>query len=367
MNIDMEQLRSALHKSRKGSQWKKSVMQWEISRLPKLCALQKQLRDDYKPDTYKAFRINERGRMRLIRAQSVRDRITQHVLCDDYINPVIEKRVVWDNGASRKGKGTSFTRRRLCIHLNKYWLKYHNWDGYILKIDFSKYYDNIQHGKLKQQFQQLSLNDDIRQLIDVFIDSNRTKVPADWDFTQPLNLLTVTGLTKEANISMGIGAQLSQSTGILYATPIDTLIKNVYSCGLSGRYNDDIYVIERDKNKLQVLLYAVEEEANKWGIFINHKKTVILPLRKGFTFLKTHYILKDNGKIIKRADRRSFTRERQRLRAMHKEGIQDINQYRAWRNAKLKQFHCWKLVKNMDDYYNRLYGYDSTFHINPEQ
>lgn len=42
-------------------------------------------------------------------------------------------------------KDISFTRKRFEQHLHEYYRKYGTNNGYILLIDFSKYYDNIRH------------------------------------------------------------------------------------------------------------------------------------------------------------------------------------------------------------------------------
>ena len=65
----------------------------------------------------------------------------------------MRKYLIYDNSASIKGKGIDFARKRLLVHLRKYYHQHGSNDGYILLIDFSKYYDNIQHEKLIEQFE----------------------------------------------------------------------------------------------------------------------------------------------------------------------------------------------------------------------
>jgi hypothetical protein len=57
--------------------------------------------------------------------------------------PTLRKYLIYDNGASLKGKGTSFTRKRLKIHWNNAIKEYGTF--YILKIDIKKYFENIDH------------------------------------------------------------------------------------------------------------------------------------------------------------------------------------------------------------------------------
>ena len=50
---------------------------------------------------------------RLIHAPAYRDRVMQHCFCDNILAPVLEKRMIYDNAASRIGKGTHFAINRL--------------------------------------------------------------------------------------------------------------------------------------------------------------------------------------------------------------------------------------------------------------
>ena len=52
------------------------------------------------------------------------------------------------------------------------------------------------------------------------------------------------------------------------------------------------------------------------GIIINKKKTQIIKLSDGFTFLRIRYFYGRSGKIIKIPCRASITRERRKLRKL---------------------------------------------------
>ena len=64
----------------------------------------------YKPDGYHTFKIYD-PKERVIQATSYRDRILQHALCDSYLLPLLERHLIYDNCACRKGKGT---RHAIC-------------------------------------------------------------------------------------------------------------------------------------------------------------------------------------------------------------------------------------------------------------
>ena len=159
MLCDGNALYDAFLKSKKNSDWKASVQKFETTYLLGLGKIQKELADDsYEFKKGNTFTIHERGKIRRITGECIEDRIVEHVLCDEIINPVISKHLIYDNGASQKGKGVSFTRKRLETHLRRYYKEHGNNDGYILLIDFSKYYDNKRPDVLMKMFKKYILH-----------------------------------------------------------------------------------------------------------------------------------------------------------------------------------------------------------------
>ncbi len=108
-------------------------------------------------------------------------------------------------------------------------------------------------------------------------------------------------------------------------------------------YMDDRIIIHPDKQFLKDLLRGITTIAKTLGIHINPKKTQIVKLSHGFTWLKTRYILTTTGKIIKKIPKDVVKRERRKLRKMGemvKAGEMNeadyINQYQSWRGDKRK-------------------------------
>ena len=97
------------------------------------------------------------------------------------------------------------------------------------------------------------------------------------------------------------------------------------------------------------------------GIRLNEKKTKIVKLSRGFTFLKTHFILTDTGKVVKRICRESVTRERRKLKKfakLNERGEMSFAQireaYNSWRGY-ASQKDAYKTIRNMDALFNRLF------------
>lgn len=79
-------------------------------------------------------------------------------MCDNVLMPQLDKRLIYDNAASRKGKGTHFAMDRLTEFIRKFHRR-HGTSGYILKCDISKYFDRIDHDVLLSMLGQKQIFD----------------------------------------------------------------------------------------------------------------------------------------------------------------------------------------------------------------
>ena len=356
--------------SRKDSQWKGSVQGFERYLFLNIHALQNELREGtYKQQPCVTFKIMERGKPRLIKAHHIRDRVVQRALCDEVLNPILERSLIYDNGASIAGKGITFTRDRLQAHLEKFYRK-HGVDGYILKIDFSKFFDNIDHENAISAIAKKIDDPRVMELIESMIDdfkvdiSNLTGEQAKALETMPFDSLTYEPCADGARYlrrSLGIGAQISQTIGIFYPTPIDFYCKVKRQCKFYGRYMDDIYIIHESKEFLEDVLKGVLEVAKELKLFVNPRKTTIAPLRCGFTFMKVRYSYTESGHIVKRLTPEAFTRERRRLKSYRRLldagriTRQDVrNFYQSFRGA-AKRFDNYRSLRNLDKLYDELF------------
>lgn len=142
---DPNNLLQGFYKASQGVTWKSSVQFFKYNLGINIFILSYKLRNGlYEQKPVHIFILKERGKLRKIKAVAIDDRVVQRTLCDEVLVPVLSKYLIYDNGASIKGKGLSFSRNRLKHHLEDYYNTYKT-DGYILLIDFSKYFDNILH------------------------------------------------------------------------------------------------------------------------------------------------------------------------------------------------------------------------------
>lgn len=267
--------------------------------------------------------------------------------------PAVEKKLIYDNSASIKGRGISHQRERFEVHLQKYYRKYGN-EGYILFGDFTKFYDNIIHELAKKELLRLFDNDEfIDWLLTLIFDSFKVDVSymSDDEYSSclydtfnkldyrkiPKNLLTG---EKWMAKSVNIGDQLSQVIGIYYPYRIDNYVKYVRSQKFYGRYMDDWYIMSPSKEELEDLLKNIRKIAFDYGIHVNEKKTRIVKISSTYKFLQVKYTLTDSGKIIRRINPERVTAMRRKLKKMSvKVKTGEIpeeyleNMFRSWMGA----------------------------------
>ena len=162
--------------------------------------------------------------------------------------------------------------------------------------------------------------------------------------------------------SADIGDQVSQDIGIFYPVQIDNYAKIVRGVKMYGRYMDDIYIIGETKEYVESVIQGIAEQANSLGIFINERKTRIVKLSQTFKYLQVKYSLLESGKVAKRINSKSVTRERRKLKAykrlFDKGKIEygAIEQaYKSWMGSHVPIMSK-NQVKNMKQLYRELFG-----------
>jgi RNA-directed DNA polymerase len=373
---DANNLYRAYKTSVKSSKWKETTQKFTMNFLRYIFEIQ----DDIVNRTLRngptqEFTLHERGRIRPITSIQIRDRIIRHVLCDDILLPEVRKHIIYDNCASIKGRGISQQRNRFEIHLHKYYKLYGN-GGWILFGDFSKFYDNIVHEIAKKELLKLFDDDEfIEWILTLIFDRFKVDVSYMSDeeyencYSDLFNKLEYRNIPSEKLIgekwmakSVNIGDQLSQVIGIYYPHRIDTYIKYVRQQKFYGRYMDDWYIMNPDKEELDDLLLRVTEIAKEYGIHINEKKTRIVRISSTYRFLQIKYALTSDGKIIKRIDPKKVTAMRRKLKRLSAKVTKcEIeydnveNMFRSWMGAHYKLL-LKKQRKNLIQLYEKLYN-----------
>lgn len=335
----LDKLNKAFRECSRISSWKESVQRYKMNLIVNNLQLQEDLRNGtYVVSPTTDFDLNERGKLRHIEAPSIRDRIAQKVLCQEILIPQLTKPLIYDNYASLKNRGTSFARKRICVLLQRFLRKHNN--GYVLQIDIKSYFDSVDHTVLKQMIhKRLNESEEVMDLIDYIIDTS-----------------------SESDKGLNLGSEAPQIFAIYYLSPVDSYIKTVKGVKYYGRYMDDMFIFGESKEELKQLLNGIKNELSKLHLEVNEKKTHIVKLSHGFTFMQIKYNV-DNGRVTKRLTRKKIVRERRRLKKHKKlldKNIVDIgyiqNCYLSWRNNVIKEHNaCKHTIISLDTLFKKLF------------
>lgn len=320
----------------RGVFWKDSSQRFYLGMLFRTTKQHKKLQSGKKVQQgFITFYISERGKTRKIDSVHIDERIIQKSLCNNAMIPILYNSVIYDNSASQKNKGTHFAIARIKKFLHRYYREYGN-IGYVLNIDFKKYFESIPHEVLKKIFREKFKDERLIKTLDDFVDAFGER-------------------------GLGLGSETSQINAVVHINEIDHYIKEQARIKGYNRYMDDSIIIHPDKDFLQKLFGVLKEYYAKFGVTINTKKTHICDLKHGFKYLQTRIFMTDTGKIILKPCRESITRERRKLKKQAKKfysgdmTLEEIEQsYQSWRGA-MKHRNANRTVYSMDMLYRKLF------------
>ena len=288
---DFQNLYKAHLKARKGKRSKREVANFELNLSSNLVKLSQSLRDGtYVISGYYSFLVFEPKR-REIHALHYIDRVVQHCLCDEILEPVLDKRLIYDNTACRKGKGTHFALKRVSHFLIDYYRKNKTNDGYFLKCDIRKFFDSIDHDILKQKLCSIFADTRLLNFLFEIIDSYQTS----------------------PNKGIPMGNQTSQWFAIFYLDELDRVIKENLSIKYYVRYMDDFLLISSNKKLLSDNLKFITWYLNKNLKLELNAKTQIIPMKNGVNFLGFHFYILETGKILKKVSLQTKMKFKRRI------------------------------------------------------
>lgn len=365
--ISTQHFIEALGKCRKDVSWKGSVQKYTQNAIMEINNTRNSLLKGKLPElsSVKRIALYERGKRREIVPITIRDRMTQRVLCDYALVPVLQSKLIYDNGASMKNKGVDFTRQRLNKHLKEA-IKEYGTNFYALTFDFKSFFDSIPHKTCLKVLNENFNDKYIKGLTMAIIKSyeksviNRTAVGKEKE-----ELLQ--RLKENASKGICLGSQISQIMALVVPNKLDHYIKDFKRVKHYIRYMDDGLIISDNKEFLHNLYSEMKEIVNELGLKFNEKKTKIIKVSRGFTFLKVRYRITATGKIIRTMAKSNIVRMRRKLKKFRglvdrgNMSLDDVyNSMQSWlaHSAVAMSYHA---RKNMIKLYNDLFnGYRIT-------
>lgn len=335
--VSFESLFASKNECRKNVTWKTSTTHFDINGIKSTLKLKHELESGlYKPSPTKTFFVMSAKR-REVMGVTFKDRVYQRSLCDNAVYPAIVKRLIYDNCACQKGKGTDFARDRFVCHLQRFYRK-HGLDGYILQCDIKGYYPNMRHDVAEATF--------------------RRRLPSD------VYAAVEAILKAQYNGDVGFfpGSQLVQIAGITVLDDLDHFIKEKLRVKHYLRYMDDFVIMHHDRKFVEWCRDKIAAELAKIGFELHPTKTQRRPISEPTKFLGFSYRLMSTGRIVKTIDSRNVKRMRRKLRRLvnksekgliPREVVDDI--FRCWLNH-ASRGNTRHVIERMHEYYSSLWG-----------
>ena len=257
---------------------------------------------------YNIFLITD-PKCRVIMAQSIEDKIINHLVAKYFLVDVFEKSYTNSMCATRIGKGTSYGLKLLKKYLNEINSKYNEF--YYLKIDIKKYFYNIDHQILKNILKKKIKDKDVLYVLDNIVDSTNEKYInnhitnlkekrinylKDNDYIQEVKEIPLYTYGKGCSI----GNQTSQAFGLIYLYEFNHYMKEKLNLKYVINYMDDFIIIHNDKNYLKHCLKEIRKYLfYKLKLDLNEKKTKVESIKNGIDFLGYRFIIKNNKIVMK--------------------------------------------------------------------
>ncbi len=244
-------------------------------------------------EKYNIFLIRE-PKERIVMSLNLVDKIINHYVARTILIPKLEKYLDIRNTATRKNMGTSYAIKLLkkYLNLNK---KYNNF--YVLKLDISKYFYNINHNKLKNMLKD-KLNHNEFNIVSKIIDSTNYKYVNEKIkiIKEKHNLKNIPYYKKGKGLP--IGGLSSQTLSTFYLSEIDHYIIHDLKIKYYVRYMDDFILIYHNKEYLKYCLINIKNKLKKYDLKLNNKVQII-NVKNGFIFLGYFFKLKNNKIVVK--------------------------------------------------------------------
>lgn len=242
-----------------------SVASFEFNLEENLIILQKELTEHrWSPGAYTNFYIHD-PKHRLISAAPFRDRVVHHALYN-IIEPIFERKFIFDSYANRIGKGTHRALDRCTGFLRRY--------RYVLPIDIVQYFPSIDHQTLLDLLKGEIADLEVVNLCQQIIASGCGIHPAVENIEFP-----------PSKKGLPIGNLTSQFWANVYLNPLDHYIKRTLKCKAYLRYVDDMLLFSDSKEELWRWLTEIQTKLWQYSLRIHSSSAQPRPCACGIPFL----------------------------------------------------------------------------------
>ena len=311
--VDMSNLALAARKARRGKSRRSNVSRFELDREKELMAIRDELvSKTYRPGPYRTFTIHE-PKERLISAAPYRDRVVHHALCN-VIEPILDRRMIFDTYANRQGKGTHRALDRFHHFLRA--------SRYVLKCDVAKFFPSIDHEILLDKVERVIRCPETLWLIRVIVDGSNPQEPVVQHFPGD-GLLT----PLERRRGLPIGNLTSQLLANFYLDGLDHFVKEVLGVRRYVRYVDDFALLADGKAVLRDARAEIAELLGRDRLKLHARKSRIYSTGDGVEFVG--FRVYPDRRCLKRAGVRRFQKRMAGYRTRYATGHMGLETIRG--------------------------------------
>ncbi len=263
----------AWRKARKGKRYTPAAATFERDLDLNLLTLHRDLLDEsYTPGQYVSFFVHEPKR-RKISAAPFRDRVAHHALCN-VIEPIYERKFIFDSYANRRGKGTHAALDR-CTHF----MRRHR---YVLQCDIQQFFPAIDHAILKAILARTIACPPTMTLCEKIVDSGQGILRGQYDMHYfPGDDLLAAARPR----GLPIGNLTSQFWANVYMNELDQFVKHTLRVKGYLRYVDDFLLFADDKVTLHRWRDEIITFLHSLRLTIHENRAQPCPVHTGISFL----------------------------------------------------------------------------------
>src|SRR3989344_2573703 len=262
----------AFKKARNGKTKKYYVKEFYSSLRENMINLHNELKKQtYFPKPLVNFTLRE-PKTRKISKADFKDRIVHHALIR-IIEPIFDKRFIYDSCANRKGKGNLFAIKRFYKFLRKITkngkIIKNNFNdnnyvrGYCLKADIRHYFEEVNHEILLNIIKRKIKDEKVIWLIKRILENGGKN-----------------------SKSMPLGNLTSQFFANVYLNALDYFVKHILKSKYYIRYVDDFVILHDSKSTLEVWKQKINAFLiQNLKIELHPEKSRIIPLSGGIDFV----------------------------------------------------------------------------------
>lgn len=257
--LTIEAIYRAHCRARKGKTTRSSVVDVDLRPMIYVTHILNVLRDGiYVPSRFREFTVTD-PKKRLVLALPYVDRIVHQWLIEEFIKPYYLPRFIKDSYACIPGRGSHAAVKRIQGYMRD--MRQRQGKYYIVKMDISKYFYNIDRDVLFKILKRVITN------------------------SQLLDLLHTIIFSDEERVGIPIGNYTSQYFANIYLNELDQYCKHNLGVKYYVRYMDDFILLAPNKRKAKRWYRAIQRYAEGYLHLKLNPKSCFYPSSHGLDFV----------------------------------------------------------------------------------